>query len=85
MVISSHPFVDESVKTMEQLRARKEGEPNPFVFGKERVARFFEILDLSAAVIAMRRELDLNEAGSGPYVPGVMDFINGSINPNAGK
>lgn len=85
VVISSHPFVDESVKTMEQLRARKEGEPNPFVFGKERVARFFEILDLSAAVIAMRRELDLNEAGSGPYVPGVMDFINGSINPNAGK
>lgn len=81
VVISSHPFVDESVKTMELLRARKEGEPHPFVFGAERVSRFFDILDQSAVVIAMRRKLDLNEAGSGPYVPGVLDLANGSFNP----
>ena len=78
--ISNHPFVDDSVRTMKLLRKRMAGEPNPFVFGHEKVLDLLKVLDLSSAVIRMRRALGLNEAGCGPYVPGVMDLANGSIN-----
>lgn len=76
---SDHPFVDDSMTTIEELRNRKPGEKNPFVLGEDRVAKFFEILDQTAVVIAMRRELGINEAGTGPWEPGVFDLVNGSM------
>ena len=80
VIISNHPFVDGSVTTMKELRARKPGDPNPFVFGHEKVMQFLRILDRSSVVIAMRRSLGYNEAGCGIYVRGVMDLANNSIN-----
>lgn len=64
VIISSHPFVDGSIKTMETLRNRKAGEPNPFVWGREKVGRFFGILDQSAVVMALRQEAGLDETGT---------------------
>ncbi|MEN8907343.1 MAG: cellulose binding domain-containing protein [Clostridiales bacterium] len=64
VVISNHPFVDGSVKTMEELRNRQEGEPNPFVRGKEKARLFFEILDQSAVVMTLRQEAGLDETGT---------------------
>lgn len=64
VVISDHPFVDGSVEFMEQLRNRKEGEPNPFVWGQEKAKRFFKILDQSAVVLTLRQEAGLDETGT---------------------
>lgn len=64
VVISNHPFVDGSLKLMEQRRLRKPGDPNPFVYGQERVKRFFQLLDQSALVLTLRQEAGLDETGT---------------------
>lgn len=74
MIISDHPFVDDSIVTMQALRERKAGEPNPFVRTKEWALRFLRILDLSASVIELRQLADLNESGNGKWVPNPRHF-----------
>lgn len=64
VVISNHPFVDGSLKVMDQLRARKAGEPHPFVYGQDRVRRFFQVLDQSAVVLTLLQEAGLDETGT---------------------
>jgi len=64
VVISNHPFVDGSTKPMAALRSRNPGEPNPFVWGREKAARLFDILDQSAVVMMLRQEAGLDETGT---------------------
>ncbi len=69
VVISDHPFVDDTITTMEELRNRKEGEKNPFVHDKGWALRFIKVLEYSAEVICARQKADLNESGNGKFVP----------------
>jgi metallo-beta-lactamase class B len=42
--LSNHVSFDDSVRKMEALKARKAGEPNPYVVGQDAVQRFLTIL-----------------------------------------
>lgn len=64
VVISNHPFVDGSTEIMEELKNRKPGEPNPFVYTQERARKFFELLDQSAVVMILRQKAGLDETGT---------------------
>lgn len=50
VVMSSHPFVDGSIRRMTELAGRKGNQPNPFVIGKQGVTRFNDILDQCATL-----------------------------------
>lgn len=64
VLISNHPFVDDSLFTMEKLRNRKNEESNPFIFGQKRVEKFFNLLDQCAVVLIERQESGLDETGT---------------------
>jgi metallo-beta-lactamase class B len=71
IAISSHPFVDGSVRRMETIRECSNprnrhdlcGPHNPFLIGKESARRYFEIMDQCAVVQTMRQEAGLDGNG----------------------
>lgn len=71
IAISSHPFVDGSVRRMELIRECRDGRGrqdvcgphNPFLIGKEAARRYFEIMDQCAVVQGMRRAAGLDGNG----------------------
>lgn len=71
VAISSHPFVDGSVRRMEIIRecnnprTRNDqcGPHNPFLIGKEAARRYFEIMDQCAVVQQMRKDAGLDGNG----------------------
>jgi metallo-beta-lactamase class B len=71
VAISSHPFVDGSVRRMEIIRECDKprhhhdqcGPHNPFLIGKEAARRYFEIMDQCAVVQQMRKDAGLNGSG----------------------
>ncbi|MDZ7878631.1 MAG: MBL fold metallo-hydrolase [Saprospiraceae bacterium] len=56
--ISNHCFIDNSLKRMETLRARKAGEPNLFVIGEKNYARYMTVFKEStlAALAAVVKD-----------------------------
>jgi len=76
VVISDHPFVDDTITTMEELRNLKKGEKNPFVHDPEWAHRFIKVLEYCAEVILMRQKADLNESGNGKFVPNPLHAFN---------
>ncbi len=48
-VMSSHPFADNSVERMRELRARIPGEPHPFVIGQQNAKSYLNIMDQCTA------------------------------------
>ncbi len=68
VVISDHPFVDDSPVSLDLLKKDSEG-ANPFVHDEEWAVRFIKILKASAEVILKRQKADLNESGNGKFVP----------------
>jgi metallo-beta-lactamase class B len=77
IAISSHPFVDGSIRRMEIIRECDDrrnrhdqcGPHNPFLIGKEPARRYFEIMDQCAVVRYEREAAGLPANGLGPYVP----------------
>jgi metallo-beta-lactamase class B len=78
IAISSHPFVDGSIRRMELIRECNDrrghqqfgrhdvcGPHNPFLIGKEAARRYFEIMDQCAVVQTMRTEAGLPSTGVG--------------------
>jgi metallo-beta-lactamase class B len=72
VAISSHPFVDGSVRRMEEIRECNGrhgwwrelcGLRNPFLIGKEAARRYFEIMDQCAVVQQMRKDAGLDGNG----------------------
>lgn len=62
-IISNHPFVDGSVQRMQDLAARKPGDPNPFVIGTDAAQRYVAILGKCAAVWVARNAAGLDDLG----------------------
>lgn len=77
IAISSHPFVDGSIRRMEIIRecqgkrGRRDvcGPRNPFLLGHEGARRYFEIMNQCAVVRYMREAAGLPRDGLGPYTP----------------
>jgi metallo-beta-lactamase class B len=76
VAISSHPFVDGSIRRMDIIRECDDkhghhkfgrhdvcGPHNPFLIGKEAARRYFEIMDQCAVVQQMRKDAGLNSSG----------------------
>jgi metallo-beta-lactamase class B len=66
-IINTHIFVDGSLERLEAAHARKAGEANPFVLGKEAVKRYYAMFDecLEAAAERPVTPLDLPKFMSG--------------------
>jgi metallo-beta-lactamase class B len=77
IAISSHPFVDGSIRRMEIIRECDDrrhrhdqcGPHNPFLIGKEGAKTYFEIMNQCAVVRYDREFAGLPANGLGPYVP----------------
>ena len=73
IAISSHPFVDGSIRRMELIRECNQprhrhdqcGPHNPFLLGREGARRYFEIMNQCAVVQYERAEAGLNNTGTG--------------------
>jgi metallo-beta-lactamase class B len=76
IAISSHPFVDGSIRRMEIIRECNDrhghhkfgrhdqcGPHNPFLIGKEAARRYFEIMDQCAVVQTMRTQAGVDGTG----------------------
>jgi len=77
IAISSHPFVDGSIRRMELIRECDDrhsrhdlcGPHNPFLIGERAARRYFEIMDQCAVVRYERAAAGLADNGLGPYSP----------------
>jgi metallo-beta-lactamase class B len=82
IAISSHPFVDGSIRRMEIIRECDDkhghhkfgrhdqcGPHNPFLIGKEGARTYFEIMNQCAVVRYEREAAGLPANGLGPYSP----------------
>jgi metallo-beta-lactamase class B len=73
IAISSHPFVDGSIRRMEIIRECNDrrghhdqcGPHNPFLIGKEAARRYFEIMNQCAVVRQEREQAGLSANGLG--------------------
>jgi metallo-beta-lactamase class B len=53
--VQNHPIMDGFADKLTALRARKPGDPNPFVVGQENYSRFVEVMHQCVQVYIDRR------------------------------